>query len=156
MSSKVRRPGGRGAPPALRSSPSRPGCTPAGAPGLLPAEARGAAHGSRRQGHQGALAGLFACGMPWLRASSGPFQSNPGCNVMNGVMDDLREAVAETTLTTARILERDNPTEDRRHGTRGIRTSLGRSTARGKTSICPPARVATNRAEVHAHSHTRT
>ena len=155
MSSKVRRPGGRGAPLALRSSPSRPGCSPAGAPGQQPAEARGAAHGSRRQGHQGAVAGLFACGMPWLRASSGPFQSNPGCNVMNGVMDDLREAV-ETTLTTARILERDNPTEDRRHGTRGIRTSLGRSTARGKTSICPPARVATNRAEVHAHSHTRT
>ena len=125
MSSKVRRPGGRGAPLALRSSPSRPGCTPAGAPGLLPAEARGAAHGSRRQGHQGALACFLAGRVPWLRSTSGPFQSNPGCNVMNGVMDDLREAMAETTLTTARILERNNPTEDRRHELEASALRLG-------------------------------
>ena len=71
------------------------------------------------------MTGLFACGVPWLRATSGPFQSNPGCNVMNGVMDDLREAMAETTLTTARILERNNPTEDRRHELEASALRLG-------------------------------
>ena len=97
----------------------------AGAPGPLPAEARGAAHGSRRQGHQRALACFVAGRVPGLRATSGPCQSNPGCNVMNGVMDDLREAMAETTLTTARILERNSPTEDRRHELEASALRLG-------------------------------
>jgi hypothetical protein len=105
-----------------------PDCAPARAG--EPASREGAGLSARlpQAGPPGPMAGISACGMLWLRATSGPFHSNskswlqcPERCLMNN-----REAMAETTITTARILGCHNSTEDCPHKTRGIRT-FGRS-----------------------------